>query len=630
MPAAVLALRPRNPDGTLRVVVIGRISTPQQNIGNIDASYRYVREYLDRIYQGPLEITCLGEQASGMRTDRASIRQAEELVASGTVDLVIAEDLARIYRNPRFQYLFVQDAVDMGTRVICIGDNLDTADENWEITMGTAALRHGLHIPDTRRRVRRTATHAFHTGGMVQKVRFGYRKVTKEEAESGHSGATRLRVARIPELTPVIQQMAERVSSGQNYQTVADWLNSCGIKPGRYVESGRWTARVVVDLLDDPILSGTRTFRDTVCHPVYSTGRHKPCRNDEPETEHYTELAHLSTEVHAALRAEIARRRSSQAVGDFAHRRGVPRSRSIWPGQAALCGVCHGMMYYAGHYLKCKNSLRAAGATCWNHVQVPCRLTRQLFIDWLMANLVAIPDGLEFLRDAGWSMAGHDTDSRRHRRVDLLQEITTLERQGLNLAKAVAEGGAIGPLVKKLRELEITLVETRRQLEEEEIRRQIVVPTKEQFALCLKDNLELLVNTSSEFADFLRNLLRVFVIQPVQALDSGLIRPRAKLAFQLPSQSCSAMEAGEGNGSAIVQGSINLFEPALHIRWVAQCVQLKQEEPRLSLKQMASHLRIGRMTVKRALDYANLMSQRGVTELYLELADRPSKAPRWR
>ena len=172
-----IPLVPKDPSVGLNVLVIGRISTVHQDVENIEASYRYVQDYLQKIYGGPMNIRLLGEQASGMLTDRATIREAESLVAGGKIDLVIAEDLARIYRNPRYQYDFVQNAVDTRTRVICIGDNLDTADENWEITMGAASLRHGLHIPDTRRRVRRTATHAFHKGGMVQKVKYGYRKL---------------------------------------------------------------------------------------------------------------------------------------------------------------------------------------------------------------------------------------------------------------------------------------------------------------------------------------------------------------------------------------------------------------------------------------------------------------------
>jgi len=128
-----------------------------------------------------MELTLLGEQASGMLVDRATIRQAERMVAGGAVDLVIAEDLARIYRNPRHPYSFVQDCVDAGARVICVGDSLDTGDPNWEAVLGTAALRHGLFIPDVRRRVSRTATYAFHSGGMVQKVKYGYRKPLREK-----------------------------------------------------------------------------------------------------------------------------------------------------------------------------------------------------------------------------------------------------------------------------------------------------------------------------------------------------------------------------------------------------------------------------------------------------------------
>ncbi len=54
-------------------------------------------------------------------------------------------------------------------------------------------------IPDTRRRVRRTADFAFRQGGMVQKHRLGYRKLTKEQAASGAFGPIGLRIALVPE-----------------------------------------------------------------------------------------------------------------------------------------------------------------------------------------------------------------------------------------------------------------------------------------------------------------------------------------------------------------------------------------------------------------------------------------------
>jgi site-specific DNA recombinase len=135
MPIANVPLTPKDPRGPLRVLMLGKISTIHQDIENIQASYRYVEGYLNQIYKGPLHVKRLGERGSGMRTDRPSIVEAELDIETGTWDLVIMEELSRAYRNPRHQSAFVQNAVDAGTRVICIGDNLDTADEQWETSL---------------------------------------------------------------------------------------------------------------------------------------------------------------------------------------------------------------------------------------------------------------------------------------------------------------------------------------------------------------------------------------------------------------------------------------------------------------------------------------------------------------
>ena len=83
MPITCAPLEPKDPTGPLNVVAMGRISTVHQDIENIEASHRYIQDYLGHVYQGPMQITLLGEQASGMLTDRATIREAEELVAGG-------------------------------------------------------------------------------------------------------------------------------------------------------------------------------------------------------------------------------------------------------------------------------------------------------------------------------------------------------------------------------------------------------------------------------------------------------------------------------------------------------------------------------------------------------------------
>lgn len=154
-------LVPRNPDHPLKVIVIGRVSTIHQNQSNIEAGNRFGKDYIKQHYDGPIEFKEFGEQGSGMLVERRTILAAINEIESGAWDLVLMEDTSKAYRNPRWMWAFVQDCVDRGVRVIAPGDNLDTCDPNWELMMGTAALRHGMHIPDTRRRVRRTATDSF-------------------------------------------------------------------------------------------------------------------------------------------------------------------------------------------------------------------------------------------------------------------------------------------------------------------------------------------------------------------------------------------------------------------------------------------------------------------------------------
>ncbi len=178
-------LVPKHPDGVLRVIACGRLSKPKSSDEdtqvNLQSSYTAVERHLHDLYKGEMEIHSFAEQISGLIVDRATIVEMEELIATGEIDLFITEDVSKIYRNPRHQWAFVQDAVDAGVRVICFGDYLDTAYDDWEVIMGVATLRHGLYIPDTRRRVRRTADFAFEKGGQVFKVKFGYRKLSKEE-----------------------------------------------------------------------------------------------------------------------------------------------------------------------------------------------------------------------------------------------------------------------------------------------------------------------------------------------------------------------------------------------------------------------------------------------------------------
>lgn len=620
-------LRPRDPNGPLKVIMLGRVSTVHQNVENIAASFRSVEEFLERSYPGPKEIRRLGEQASGMVLDRASILEAQALIESGRWDVVLAEDLSRIYRNPRFQWAFIHECVDNATRLICIADNLDTAEENWETMSHLAAIRHGFFVPDTRRRVRRTATHSFHNGGMTQSVRFGYAKVTREEADQGLHGPKGLRLRRLPECTPIIREMCFRVREGASCDAVADWLRLEGVTPGPKVRNG-WTGRTVERLLRDPLLSGLRTFRKVVHQQVLSTGKYRRLPNPAPETHFHPELAHLSKEEHADLLAAMEARSNGRTIprGSENSLWERPRSRTYWPGQHLLCGICGGRMYRYGKVLKCGNSVPKGPKTCWNHLQVDIAQVHTKVLTWILAILDRHPEARQVVAQAARAAFELQRSKSEGARSGLEKRIKELEKEGGNLARAIAKQEESEFLQKELARVQEALAQARR--EEREAKQgdqeNAAFASCEDFSANLDRVMHLLAKNSFEFADLMRRLLPEFVVEPVQALDRPQIRPRARIRLTLASW------CPEGKPPVEAAAILDLFDPPIHVRILGDCRTLKAGDPALTLKQIAAKLNVNHMAVKRALDYAKRMAREGTDDPYRPVRERPANASRWR
>ena len=305
-------LVPRNRDGVLRVIILGRISTPGQDAESITAQHEDAEAWLRRRHTGPIKVVRLGEQASGWLADRDSMLVAQQFIESGDTDLALGVELREVYRNPAFHWKFVQDCVDHEVRFILIEDSVDTADEGWENLMYMASLRAGMAVPETRRRVRRKATHAFAHGGMVMKVRYGYRKLTRDEAASGRFGSIGLRIVKLQGCTGIILEMRSRVLRRESYVKIAEWLNDSEIAPGPYAEGGKWTDRLVTELLRDPILSGQRRFRNSLSKLFYKTGKPRARPNPQgPAVQEYPELAHMTPGEQAELLAAMDARQGA-------------------------------------------------------------------------------------------------------------------------------------------------------------------------------------------------------------------------------------------------------------------------------------------------------------------------------
>lgn len=632
-------MQPHDPDGRLHVLEIGRVSTPHQDKKNIDASFAGLDRIAELLFEGPKDYIRLGEQASGMKLDRKTIRQAEDLIEDGWPDVVLMEDVSRSHRNPKSIYGFVYDCKDAGIRVIAPGDSLDTFDENWEVALSTAALRHGMHVPDTRRRVRRTADYAFEQGGMVLKVRFGYRKLTKEEAASGQFGPKGLRKAKRPEDAPVIENLRTMVvKQRQGGAALVRWLEDNRIAPGPYVTSGRWTEPVVLGLLRDPILYGLRGFRREIHEPLFSgRGGHRRRRNPSPLEKPWPELAFMTEaqwlEMNAVL-DELAPD-GDRPSGAQHPRHGVPTSRSISPLQHGRCVLCGSFYYNCGAGVaKCASALGHGEQECWNHVQINLGLVREKLVDLVLAATDAHPLARQVIVENAWAefQRARDRGSNELRQVD--EQIAELTKQSENLAKAIAAGISLDSVVQQSKDL-------KRQLREAARRRDELLQGQaddgmpksiEALAVDPRPALLDLAAHSFDFSELLRRIIPRLVIYPVQALDSDQVRPRAALTLDLGVLLPAEVKPEDRPEPRHIV--IDLFEPPEHIRHIERVVKARQERlqsgQKASLKVLAADLGIGRMTVKRALGYQRLMEAEGLSEPYRVLMEPPKRASRWK
>ena len=177
---------------------------------------------LDRNYGKKYELTIIAGTGSGELLDRDESAQATAAVESGQYDLVLTEDLGRIFRRVH-AYLFCECCEDYGTRLIALNDfGVDTIREDWRMAAFFAVMRHEAYNRDT-------AMHCvvmifgilFENGGVFQTPIYGYIKPKGAKSDED--------VRKDPSAEKIYDEWFRRLEEDASYEEVADWLNSLGV-----------------------------------------------------------------------------------------------------------------------------------------------------------------------------------------------------------------------------------------------------------------------------------------------------------------------------------------------------------------------------------------------------------------
>jgi DNA invertase Pin-like site-specific DNA recombinase len=435
----------------LSVLGIARISTEHQDTLSLKDQEALYHQWLGQHTDCRFTLKMIAGRGSGECLDRQEALQATAEVETGTYDLVIAEDLGRIFRRVHAQ-LFCEMCEDVGTRLVAINDHVDTGKEDWRLHAFFATMRHEMYNADTAKRIRRSLRNRFQQGGVVQTVVYGYLKPagTKTDAE----------LRKDPDAEPVFAEMFLKLEDGAGYSEVADWLNAQGIRPGPAARSKRWTCSLVTQLIHNPILKGVRLRNRKMSKRVNQTGRRKsvPAPAAERLERHCPHLAFLEPERYdRLLEALDARNAKYRRKGNGGHdpRRNVPKKRTVWPGQHIDCGVCGRGYVYGGHGQK--DHLLCRGAhdyRCWNGLTVDGPLAARKLIAAIRGEIAALPDFdpvLVQLVEEGLRR-GHESHSRQQQ--ELARRLVGTERELQNVLAAVRDAGHSPILLEELRRLE--------------------------------------------------------------------------------------------------------------------------------------------------------------------------------
>jgi hypothetical protein len=237
------------------------------------------------------------------------------------------------------------------------------------------------------------------------------------------------------------------------------------------------------------------------------------------------------------------------------------------------------------------------------------------------------------LVEAAWAELQQQRRRSERSRQTVDDEIDQLKRRADHLAEAISRVGNLDSLVGQLAKVEKELqgARQRRTTQTPGDPSDLGLDTRADVERHLTHALQEVARNSFAFADLMRRIIPEFLIQPVQALDSGLVRPRARLVLRL---AALAERPGTSDPTLPQAGDVamvlDLFEPPKHIAAIPACVAAKRSDPQPTLDDIANRLGLNRMTVKRALDYSRRMQAEGLAEPYRELRERPASASRWK
>jgi len=626
----------------LRVLVYARFSSDEQKKRSIKAQVEYCTKFLQALEVKHVKITMLSDEAmSGALRSRPGIDQVWAGIRAGKWDLVLVEDCGRLYRDEVLCVDIVRLAVDKDIRTICVNDMVDTAEPDWERRLKEASRHHEDSNRYLSPRIKRAHDELWDEGAAIGLLKPGYLRNSSLPATEDESEEGPFFDEVDPDWVPVIKEAYERIAAGESPWSVADWLTEVGLPKTENSQTDVWSDRNVLSFMRSTDYRGFQTYRDYVSKKEYSTGKRKPTPNDPDEvlSREMPKLRIVDDALWYAANEAIDKRNryGDQPSGKDNPQYGIPRNSRGPLSEVFFCR-CGAKMQVDGRGQGGYRCGLVKSGDCWNKATALRDETHEWLFGAIRQQLESLGGELDNLVANATNLLDYDGCRESHR-TDLEQRRVKLEESQERLMSAIElSKRPLETLVAKLEKSEARLDVVNARLER--LQRQEILcvpPSRAEVDEGVRKMVSTLRQMDRTVRDDLKRLVGEILAVPHQQFDSAKVVLRARFEIRLfallPVKTRAALTSVFGHSVADrfekMPLTVDLFKPSAGPKYGLKAVELMNKYGRRPT-------RIGRElgTTKRnaciAMDYGISLIAAGLTDPYVELAEPPSNASRWR
>ena len=453
----------------MSTIIYCRYSSDMQRPESCSDQERKVREYLLRNNIPAGEIIVLKDEAiSGTKEARDAYDGIKSKIDRREPFVLAVDDQSRLSRGDNVKGL-IRDLVFAGGRFISAGENIDTAQDGWELKVGIMEIHNSLTITELSRRVRRGQEGRVLDDGSAGDYGFGYRSYyldsNWQEAASRRGPKPKKGIRTYDSEVAVVQRVFRDFVAGRSISEITGDLNLEGVDKGHRSSRPGWHHQQIRRMLSNRKYIGwwtwgrTRITRNSAGKKKQvAVAKHEVIERERPE------LRIIDDDTWGRAQERLAALYKTFGRKEHQKRRGPkPHYTETYPrsllGGLLFCGTCGARLVYQyggpDVYYGCPQHRKRL---CAQTVRVPKRRGEEGLLSFLQDELRRRPEWvstvLEAMRARLKELSARvpaEVEARSAERVKLEREID-------NLTSAIAERGtANGSLTEALNTREARL-----------------------------------------------------------------------------------------------------------------------------------------------------------------------------